>query len=210
MIRTAFIDDQKMSADFKVNDIVRKPGLRGLFISPYTGVVQVVNRALGIVLVQWPWGIEQERPCDLILDTSGDFRPTNNAFNTSTTWGDLPFVASSVSRQDGPVRLFASKVMHRGFDELETFVETCNVFHKTHSNASVRSVVSSLFEDASRIAIYWKDNRRRYRVTQRERESGILFCPRCRSHLKPRTYTKGRKHFMCKECGFSIHPKDLK
>ena len=208
MIRTAFIDDQLLSSNFKVNDLVRKPGLRGHYISPYTGVVQVVNRALGIVLVQWPWGIEQERPHELIIDASKDFVPVSSF--EPTTCGNLSYVATPVSHRDGQVLLFASKVMHRNFDELETFVETCNTFHATHSNDSVRSVVSSLFADASRLAIYWKDNRRRYRVTQRERETGVLFCPRCRSHLKPRTYTKGRKNFLCKECGFSIHPKDLK
>ena len=59
------------------------------------------------------------------------------------------------------------------------------------------------------MAIYWKEQNRRYKVTQREKSTGTMSCPSCRGALRTRSYRQGQKILMCPACGFSIHPADI-
>jgi hypothetical protein len=227
--RTAFVDDQLVARDFNTGDVVRKPGLNGRFMSPYVGRVLYSNTATGVVSVQWPWGQEQERASELIRDTSEDFIPSScdqsysswegsrNINDPAVTKADEKWRNSLASRvvkqfelQTMPVYRAACKAAHYGLDEIEAYERISYALSDIYGDDTVRRTVANLYETGRRFAIYWKDSKRRYRVTQKEKTSGILYCPRCRGILKPRVYRAGQRVMLCGSCGFSIHPRDLR
>lgn len=115
-----------------------------------------------------------------------------------------------------PVYRAACKAWHFGLDEIEAFRRISAELGDNFTTDSIRLTISNLYNFGQRLAIYWKDTSRRYRVTKRERESGQLHCPRCardkdgnRPILKPRTYRQSKKVYSCSKCGFHISPKDL-
>jgi len=56
--------------NFKVGDVVRK-FVSERISSPYTGIVTRLMAGQGEVLVEWPWGSEQEDPSFLFIDPKG-------------------------------------------------------------------------------------------------------------------------------------------
>lgn len=108
-----------------------------------------------------------------------------------------------------PIKRAVCLAFHKGQSEIEAYVSVGSQFATVYGSEPVRLTVSNFYETARRLAIYWKDNSRRYKVTQRERASGKLKCPRCAEPLKPKTYRQGQKIFNCSACGFSISPEDL-
>ncbi len=228
MIRTAFVDDQELSHSFKTGDVVRKAGIRGLFLSPYSGRVIYSNTDLGIVHVQWPWGPEQEVASDLIKDTSETLAPPV-IVQEPNTWESTRFVDSdeqiredkkwrkSISsivgkneRRIDNVIIQACKSFHHEFDDLESYMRLSSELYNEYSDDEIRSAISSVFDQASKVALYWGDSGRRYKTTQKERQTGFYTCPRCKGLLKPRTYRQGQRILLCRGCGFSIHPRDIK
>jgi hypothetical protein len=228
MDRKAFIDNQALAKGFETGDLVRKPGLRGHLLSPYVGQVVYSNTDTGVVHVQWPWGPEQESASELIKDVSETLEAPELSFDE--TWESIQFVndketlkedekwrksvSSTISARHeqnlDAVRLEAMKSIHHGFSESEAAIRISSALFNDFSDEDVSRIVHDMYDHGRRLAIYWKDSKRRYKVTQKERQSGILFCPRCRGTLKPRAYRQGRRILSCKSCGFSIHPKDVK
>ncbi len=233
--RTAFVDDCLAARDYAPGDVVRKTDFRGFFPSPYSGRVIWSDPRNGTVQVQWPWGSEQESPTELYRDWSGDVAPP--LFNqTYETWdGQMlieaamvaqgmkpaPKKASLASRvaaryeeRTRPVWQAACRAHHSGIGEFDALRELLPRFASEFGPDAVRITVANLYGAhetlGSRIALYWKDTNRRYKVTQREKKSGKLKCPRCSGlRVKPRTYRQGKKVLQCNDCGFSISPKDL-
>jgi len=62
------IDYWKLCSDFEAGDAVQRfvPGLGGLSLSPFVGMVTAVHRGLGVVDVQWPYGNERSFPDDIV------------------------------------------------------------------------------------------------------------------------------------------------
>ena len=228
MHRTAFVDDQLIARDFSSGDVVRKSGLRDFVLSPYVGRVLYSNTNTGKVEVQWPWGAESETASELVKDMSGDYAPTNADQSYSTLEGAKHINSPAVLKADGkwrkslssqivssyeektlPLWRAACESWHCGMDEVETFFRMSSVFGKEYGQEAIRLTVANLYGLGRRIAIYWKDGKRRYRVTQKEKSSGRIACPRCKGLLKPRVYRQARRVLQCNDCGFSIHPKDL-
>lgn len=228
MLRKAFIDDQLAARQFNTGETVRKSGLRGFLLSPYAGRVLYSNADTGVVQVQWPWGAELEFASELVHDVSFTLRPPTMDQSYSTWEGarnlndsgnveaDSQFRNSLASeivfgyeRMTLPVYRAACKAMHEGLDEVTAFITLSKDMADTFGTDTVRRTVANLFEAGRRMAIYWVDPKRQYRVTQKEKNVGVLSCPRCRGSLKPRTYRQGKRVLMCKGCGFTIHPKDL-
>lgn len=112
-----------------------------------------------------------------------------------------------------PVWIAACKAWYKGIDEISAFRRIARMHAKDFGIDAVRLTVSNLYGLASnpdpRLALYWKDGGRKYKVTKRERDSGSLSCPRCRNSLKPRTYRHQKRVLQCRGCGFTISPKDL-
>jgi ribosomal protein L37AE/L43A len=108
-----------------------------------------------------------------------------------------------------PVWRLSCKAWHEGLDEFEAFKKVSSEYSEQFGFDTVQVTVANLYELGRRLGLYWKDSKRKYRVTQKEKSSGKFACPRCKNLLKPRVYRQGRRVLMCKTCGFTIHPKDL-
>jgi predicted RNA-binding Zn-ribbon protein involved in translation (DUF1610 family) len=245
MQRTAYVDEMAAASEFHTGDIVRKTGLRDNLHTPYVGEVLFSNPRTGKVQVQWPWGAMQESSVELIRDTSEDFRPplamdqqywsyegcyhldgkevekvdnkwrkklSTNIAGTFLRQNMLNSIVSTYERETMPLYRAACKAFHFDLDEVEAFRRISAVLSEDYTTDAIRLTVSNLYK----LAIYWKDTTRRYRVTKSEKADGKLYCPRCakdengnRSELKARVYRQGKKVYTCGRCGFHISPKDL-
>jgi hypothetical protein len=229
MQRVAFVDDQLIAREFKSGDFVRKAGFRDFVLSPYIGRVIYSSPDSGKVHVQWPWGTEENVPSELIIDRSDSFLPPLAADQSYSTHEmsrniDSPEV---VKADDKWRKSLASRIVEQyevytlplwraaceswycEIPELEAFQRMAKVFGPEYGTEAVRLTVANLYELGRRIALYWKDPKRRYKTTQQEKASGKLSCPRCKGVLKPRVYRHGGRVMLCKGCGFAIHPKDI-
>ena len=199
---------------------------RDLLPAPYYGRVLFANVETGTVVVQWPWGAEQEYPSTLNPVLSKDVKNILDLNQWYSNWdaakhgmyGDEPDngysamsskIASAYERKTLPVWRLACKLMHFGSNEFETFKTLHSEFGAEFGTDTIRITVANLYETARRMAVYWHDSKRKYRVTRKERASGKYTCPRCKSILKPRIFRQNQKVMACKVCGFTIHPEDL-
>lgn len=225
----AFVDERLMAAEFGTGDVVRKTGLRDFTLTPYVGRVLYSNVETGKVHVQWPWGAEQESPAELVRLADPHSIPPLAADQSYSTWeksrhvdgkdvdkADTKWrkslaarVVSGYEARTLPLWRAACEAWHCGMPEVETFVKMSSVFADEYGEEAVRLTVANLYELGRRLAIYWKDNKRRYKTTQEEQDTKKFACPRCKGLLRPRVYRQGRRILLCKTCGFSIHPKDL-
>lgn len=229
MLRKAFIDDQLAARQFNTGETVRKSGLRGFMLSPYAGRVLYSNVETGVVQVQWPWGAELEFASELVHDVSFTIKPPSVDTSYSTLEGakNMNDSANVESDQEWrsklsseivalyeaktmPVYRAACRAMHEGLDEMSAFMTVASSMAEEFGTDAVRITVGNLWDAGRRMAIYWVDPKRQYRVTQKEKNGGVLACPRCKGTLKPRTYRQGKRILLCKGCGFTISPKDLK
>lgn len=227
MFRFAFVDDPLYAKEFRSGDIVRKAGVRNILLSPYVGRVLYSDTETGKVSVQWPWGVESESATELVKDASGDYVSpalTDQSYSTweSARWTSSPDIeksdakwrsslASDFERYTLPVWRAACYEWHNGTNEIEAVMRVSSEMSEDYGFDVVRRTVGNLYGLGRRLAIYWKDSKRRYKVTQREMSSGKHSCPRCGpgSILKPIVYSHGEKILSCRGCGFSIHPTDL-
>lgn len=229
MLRKAFIDDQLAARQFNTGETVRKSGLRDLMLSPYAGRVLYSNADTGIVQVQWPWGVELEFASELVRDVSFTVQPpdfdqsystwesSRNVNDPATVKADAEWrrklsseIVALYERRTMPVYRAACKAMHEGLSEVEAFMSIAGQLGDEFGSDAVRITVSNLWETGRRMAIYWVDPKRQYRVTKKEKNSGVLNCPRCKGVLKPRVYRQGKRVLSCRGCGFTISPKDVK
>jgi predicted RNA-binding Zn-ribbon protein involved in translation (DUF1610 family) len=234
MLHVAFVDNVQAAKDFKGGDVVRKTDFRGFFPSPYAGRVDYVDYRNGTVQVQWPWGNEQEQPTELIRDASNDFKPPVLLDQGYSTWVRSRFlddaavqkedtkwrkalaskVALNYEEETKPLWRAACKAHHNGIDEIAAFKRLSSVFEEQFSVDAIKLTVANVYETGRGIplhlALYWKDRGRQYKVTQREKNVGRFKCPACGGwDVKPRTYRQNKKVLNCRDCGFSISPKDL-
>lgn len=226
MRRVAFIDERALAKNFKTGDIVQKTGLRDLLPAPYYGRVLFANIETGVVTVQWPWGAGQEYPSELNPILAKDVKQILDLNQWYSNWdgarhgiyGDEPDssyqglsakIAAAYEHRTLPVWRAACREMHYGANEVQAFVRLSARFSEEFGADAVRLTVSNLYEAARRMAVYWHDSKRRYKVTKQEKNSGKLTCARCKNVMKPRTYRQGKRVFQCRMCGFTIHPSDL-
>lgn len=117
-------------------------------------------------------------------------------------------VAARYEAHTLPVWRAACEAWHLGLSEFDAFRRVAGVHADVYGFDTVNVTVANLYELGRRIALYWKDSKRRYKVTQKEKEQGKVSCPRCKGFLKPRVYRQGQRVLACRTCGFSIHPAD--
>lgn len=233
MLRTAFVDDCQAAKGFATGDVVRKTDFRGFLPSPYVGRVVYSNPLTGTVQVQWPWGSEQEPATVLIKDTSGDVAAPMALDQTYSTlekarffrdketdkadakWRkSLSSVVAAYERHTLPLWRAACKAHYDGLSDIDAFKAVAAGLADVYGADAVRITVANLYAASrdipSRLALYWKDHGRRYKVTQQEKDCKKFKCPRCSGwKVKPRAYRQGKKVLQCRDCGFSVSPKDL-
>lgn len=224
--RIAFTDNVEAAKDFATGDIVRRLSYRGHTMSPFIGRVLYSNVQTGTVTVQWPWGVEQESPTELLVDLQPDHAPPMALDQIYSTWESTRYIndkatqkeddkwrkslafdiAVSYEKKTLPLYRAACKAWYNGLDQIQAFKKLSSSFDDIFGSDAIRLTISNTYKQA----IYWKDNSRRYRVTKKEKASGKLRCPRCSGeNMKPRTYRQGKKLIQCRDCGFSISQKDL-
>lgn len=119
-------------------------------------------------------------------------------------------IATRFEERTLPLKRATCLAFHSGQDEVQAFLSVSAKYASQFGTEPIRLTVSNFYEIARRVAIYWKDTNRRYKVTNKERAEGKLKCPRCgTTPMKPRAYRHGKKVLCCKSCGFTISPKDL-
>jgi len=229
--RFAFVDEVLYSKEFNTGDCVRKTGLRDFVLTPYAGRVLYSDTDTGVVVVQWPWGAENNYPSELVIDKSGDFGTPNmdQSYSTweSTRYKDDPdtlkndvkwrkSLASDISEEFSrltlPIYKAACKAWYQELPEMEVLVTLSSIYSPKYGFEPVRKSVDDVYSSGRRIAIYWGSSNRKYRVTQSEMVTGKYKCPRCGNGLKPRTFRHLKRLMSCggpSGCGFSIHNKDL-
>lgn len=222
----AFVDERALARSYKTGDVVQKTGLRDLLPAPYLGRVLFSNTDTGVVVVQWPWGAEQEYPSTLnpvmgkevggLLDLNqwqSNWDSAKHGMYDDDSDRDNPElsakIASKFEKSTMPLWRQACKNMYLGLDDVESFQKLSREFGDEFGSDVIRRTISNLTESAKRMSVYWHDSKRRYRVTQKERKSGKFTCPRCKSPLKPRIFRQNQKVLACKSCGFTIHPLDI-
>ncbi len=229
MFRTAFVDDCLIAREFKSGDIVRKAGYRDFVLSPYVGRVIYSSPDSGKVHVQFPWGAEEVPASELVIDRSESFQPplaadqsysthemSRNINSPEVVKADDKWRKSLASQiVDGyehytlPIWRAACEAWFCEMPEVEAFQKMSAIFGPRYGQEAVRLTVANLYELGRRLAIYWKNPKRRYKTTQKEKSSGKLGCPRCHGELKPRVYRHGGRVMLCKGCGFVINPRDI-
>lgn len=226
--RVAFTDDVLYAKEFITGDCVRKTGIRDFVLTPFPGRVVYSNTDTGVVMVQWPWGAESNYASELVHDKSGDF-VVPFMDQTYKTWESARYTNTPEDIRDGekfrksiassilqdysnlvkPVYHAACKMWYQEIPEVEALVKLSSDFSDNYGFEVVRSTIQDIYDTGKRIAIYWGSSNRKYRMTKSEKTSGRVACPRCSSVLQPRTYRHARKIMQCRNCGFSIHNKDL-
>ncbi|HEY8097821.1 MAG TPA: hypothetical protein VIE65_17320 [Methylobacter sp.] len=130
-----------------------------------------------------------------------------------TEHGHVQRIIQAHEERTLPIWRAACHTLHYEISEIDAFRFLAAEFRNDFSLESIRLTVANIFEASRRLpprlALYWKDNNRRYKVTKREKASGKFICPRCKGVLKPRTYSHGKRCLQCRTCGFSISPQDL-
>jgi hypothetical protein len=181
-------------------------------------------------MVQWPWGAVSEPPAELVKVGSNDFLPPMKLDQSYSTWEKSKYttspeiekddtkwrksVASTIvrdfERETFPVYRAACQAFHSGTSEMDAIVKISSSLGSEYGYDVVRRTVGNLYGLSRRIAIYWKNSQRQYQVSQSERATGRLSCPRCAGKLASRRYRANRDIMQCRACGFSIHQRDLR
>lgn len=55
-----------------------------------------------------------------------------------------------------------------------------------------------------RVAMYWNGRGRTYRLTKGEKDGGDVICPKCRSHMTDKKFTRSERMYCCDDCGFMV------
>lgn len=228
-LRIAFVDEKLLAQEFRTDDHVRKTGLRDFVITPYIGRVLYSNTDTGVISVQWPWGVENNSPSELLLDRSDDFMPpqvTDQSYSTyeSDRWkGDSESAKEDAKWRKSlaslmikeyenitmPVYRSACKALYEGHSEMDALSIVSSVHSNQFGFEVVRRTVSNLYNAGRRFALYWASGNRKYRQTKSEKAANRMSCPRCHSVMKPRVYRHNKRISQCRACGFSIHSKDI-
>ena len=227
----AYVDDQLVAREFNSGDVVQRANYRDYFFTPYYGRVIASYPETGFADIQWPWGVERESASNLIkinmensvyyplLETDQSYsthEQSRHINDPKTLKSDAKWrksiasrVAERFEKQTLPLWREACRIYHNNINEIQAFRKLSKMFSDDFSSETIRLTVANLYELGRRLAIYWGNNKRRYKLTKREMKTGKLECPRCHNLMKKRVYRHGKKNWQCVGCGFAISPKDI-
>lgn len=232
MRRVAFVDDQLLCRDFRTDDVVRKSSLRDYVLTPYSGRVLFSNPRTGKVAVQWPWGVESESPSELVKELAQHFAPTsvdtsygtyekylhtknentkkvNQEFRKSLASSIVKDLRDEFETQNKLVFHAACRALHDGMTEPQAKKYLIQKFASSHGFDAVQSIAGDVYAQGYRLAIYWREQNRRYQATKSERNTKRFSCPKCHDIMKPLRYRFRQSIQQCPVCGFSIHNDDI-
>lgn len=217
--RYAFVDDRLYAKEFRTNDCVRKTGLRDFVLTPYAGRVLYSNPDTGVVVVQWPWGAENNTPTELVHDKSGDWGlPMLD--QSYKTWESERYSGTEVSSQADsrwrkslaatvhndylrsvkPLYVACSRLVYDSISETQAPHYLSN-YRSRYGSTVINEVVKDVYSEAKRIAIKYTKSTNKYSVTAEEMEAG-LSCPRCSTSMGGQGQIK-KVMIQCPACGFT-------
>lgn len=206
------IDDRLLSKQFSTGDIVRVTSDSGTFLSPFPGRVLYSNHESGVVVVQFPWGVEHAAASSLLIDYTEDYSaPVSDT--SYSTWEKARY-SHQIARKymSGtiiPLYRLACRNSYLGMTEMQSFADLQDKVGSIFTVDEIRGVVSSLMQAGRKLAIYRKEIGRKYKRTQSELQSGVSKCPRCKDSLHSRRSRQDEVVLICRSCGFCISPEDL-
>lgn len=215
--KTSYVDYQALAAQFKVGEFVRKiDPVRGKeFASFLEGRVEAVLKGIGFVDVAFPWGTDRVSP-DMLVRVKenpavySDFLDSYDRRKGGHIEEPMHRrVAAAAASKHAVLYETALRMREAGIAELDAYHKMSGRWSDKLGDGPVREAVSYAYEAADKVAIYWKDRGRQYVPTKRERETGVLHCPRCKCEMGRTIYKKRTKLYACPECLFLIQPCDL-
>ena len=202
------IDYWKLVTEFKVGDRVQRfAPASGSAISPFMGVVTAVQRGLGTLDVQWPYGNEQMFPDDVFRvnpQLGGVLPPEfDQTYMTGETEKARKRWASSNrnlwATTEVPAGFYRdlSQLWSQGHGEVSAYDQLWRKHAGQTSNEdSIRTEVTKFYQVASRLgdlrlqqfvaksASYWVTQNRPHKLTASEVEAGAPSCPKCSSTMR--------------------------
>ena len=234
------IDYWKLVKEFKVGDWVQRfAPASGATLSPFMGYVTAVQRGLGTLDVQWPYGNEQAFPDDVfkVNPKLSGFLPPESVDQTymtlETEKARERWASSDAQRHlwrvaDVPQGFYLdlAKLWSQGLGEVAAYDQ---VWRKHAANVTgddvIRSEVAKYYRLASGLATlrikqfiaksaaYWSAQNRQYKLSQKELQAGCPSCPKCASPMRKTNYKmhEGASHrlFACPQDLFLIRDRDL-
>lgn len=228
------IDYWKLTRDFKPGDTVQRfaPG-PGYAMSPFMGRVTAVHRGLGVVDVQFPYGVERVFPDDIVkVDPRLGVWLPPTLDQTYSTWDVAQQRTASGVKQWRTTELPAgfhrdlAKLWSRSASEVAAYDELWRRYANVGANddamrdevAKFYLVARNLFDyrvqqHAVKSAAYWAASNRQYRVTSQEHDTKRPSCPRCGTSMKKTTYKMAEgsrvRLFACPKDLFLVRQNDL-
>jgi hypothetical protein len=231
------IDYWKLTQDFEAGDAVQRfaPGLGGLSLSPFLGMVTAVHRGLGVVDVQWPYGNERMFPDDIVrvnpqlvhylppsLDQSYMSYDIQKA---REKWASAPRLWRTTELPAG-FHVDLARQWTRGANEVSAYDDLWRKYAAFGApDEDIRDEVGKFYlvarnlselrvqQHVVKTATYWVAQNRQYRVTTQEIGAMKPSCPRCSKQMRKTTYkmTEGQRErlFACPKCLFLIKQEHL-
>lgn len=232
------IDYWRLVKEFKAGDIVQRfaPGTGGFALSPFLGRVTAVHRGLGVLDVQFPYGVDRISPEDLVMvqsDVSNWLPPalidqtymgldTQKArekwASASKLWRttDLPSgfhrdLAHVWSKGAGEVSAYDAlwrRYAAQGGDDFAMRDEISKFYRVAANFVDLR-----IEQFAKKSAAYWAASNRQYRATSGDLTSRKPACPKCGSGMRKTTYKMQEgarvRLFACPKDLFLVRQADL-
>lgn len=213
LTKSSFIDAQRLARDFHVGDTVLLPVFtRGNRYAPSIGKVTAVLDKIGFIDVETPFGNIRFSPEELVLDQRQDASYLEDT--SLSTWERER--AKKVACHYAETRLAgvaikATELRNAGYTEMQAYSSLIEANSQSYGDHEVREGIKLAFEaePLTKTALYWRAKGRRYMPSKKEVECGCFSCPSCRADLEETHYKKHTKLYVCRECLFTIRPKDL-
>jgi hypothetical protein len=203
------IDFWELAKDFKPSDVVQKymPGDPG-GLSPFVGRVLASHPKLGVVDVQWPFGVDRVTPDELVK-----VNPEFTRYLPPTLDQSYSSYDTKKANKDTQNRIWSSQGLPHGFHRdlaklwsgrVSSVLAYDELWRKYTSlgasDQGIRKEVEKFYSFADRTArvriqshinktaAYWTAQNRQYRMTQREVQDRCASCPKCGTSMKRATY----------------------
>lgn len=205
------IDYWQLAKDFKPGDTVQRfaPGM-GYPMSPFVGRVTATHPGLGVVDVQFPYGLDRIHPDELVKANAAVqawLPPTLD--QTMSTYDTLKQARAKLANANLHWRTTEvppgfhkdlAKLWSRSASEVESYDQLWRRYASLCDDSVIRDEVSKFYlvgrnlqetriqAHIHKSAAYWASSNRQYRATSFELNSKRPSCPKCGTGMKKTTY----------------------
>jgi len=213
------LDYWALAKDFHQGDAVQKINPVNGSLGPYVGVIKHAHPGLGVLDIQWPFGVERIHPDEVVKvnpELMLHLPPTLN--QVYGTWDTRRLASARTSWYPFPPGIYTdmAQAWHHGRGAVGVYDDLYRKYSGL-DDLVLRGEVSKFYTAAKvfgdyrvahhavRTASYWVAENRQYRVTADELDARKPRCPKCGTRMRKTTYKmkKGERHRLL-AC-----PKDL-